>query len=234
MFRGILLILATALAFMMLISSVVAIGMHRLATEQKETKVAWKPIAAKKPPSAAVLLTEPAPDPIPEQASAPVNERVFAWAKDAERHGLVELVDGVEGKYERRERQKTGQFAGKMRLQASQPGHEFTRYLIGFGAPGDFAEWTVNLTRAGQYELDLNYACSQSPEGFPFAIVAGATTLPFSTESTRDAFGFRLATITRVTLQAGKSRIRIAPRGRVPIEAMKIRGLQLVPVEERP
>jgi len=223
-FRDLLIVAAVLLAMVAAVGGVVGGSVFRLWNE-KTKHAAMSPVAASPSDAQSNPATQPAAlvpaDPDAQAAgavdAAPQSNSIELWAKDATLHGNVELVEGPPV------RQWKGR--GGRNAVPQSPAH----HLGGFNAYQDYAAWTMEVLKAGEYEISLNCACSQWQQSH-FEIKIGSSEVRFASEGSRSEMLFRVAAVGRVTLPAGKTTLifRAAPIEREQ-PRLNLREVELIP-----
>jgi hypothetical protein len=95
----------------------------------------------------------------------------------------------------------------------------------------DRALWTVDMPRAGQYEVRLTYACDNGTAGNSFQLKCGEARLTGKIVGTGTWDNYRTTTLGRVRLAAGRVRVLIEPVGDPNNCLMDLQELVLVPVK---
>ena len=98
-------------------------------------------------------------------------------------------------------------------------------------SPDDRALWTVEVPRAGRYEVRLVYACDNGTAGNSFVLKCGETQLTGKIVGTGTWDDYRTTTLGRVRLLAKRNRVLIEPVGDPNNCLMDLRELVLVPVK---
>ena len=228
---GLLILSVTLLTVIASVVGVVSLGVHRLEQARKAADESWQ-----KPPEEAALAssTRPAIDTINasemEEPIPPKIGSIELWAKDATLHGLVTLVD--RSLLKKPQAETTDSKSEKHRIRVLMGGHSVTTHLAGFRTASDYAEWTVDLPKEGEYEIDLTYACPKWTQGGKFTLKVGDKSLPLVAEPTRYETSFRVMTIGKLTLPAGKTTVTLQPEGLTVKEHhyMNLRSVQLIPM----
>jgi hypothetical protein len=251
--RGLLVVVATAVGLIVVVVGVVGLVLHRLSSAQKASDEAWQPppkIAAHRdaiPPNAvpqdAIPQDAVSQDAVPAAAPIPDVERppeprplsVVLWASEAVPHGRVRFFDRDATRdkarlNEIRNPQGDGQNARKLRREM-MAGHPVTSYLGGWQDPDDSAQWTIELTKAGEYEIDLTYAFPKPAQSGEFVVKVADQSLTFRPEITRGQQGFRMSTVGRMTLPAGKWTLTLRAVDRLAGDrpSMSVRSVQVIP-----
>ncbi|MDB5290372.1 MAG: atsA 46 [Phycisphaerales bacterium] len=194
-------------------------------------------------PQDAILQDAIPPDAIPAAAPIPDVERppeprplsVVLWASEAVLHGRVRFFDRDAARNKARlneiqNAQGDRQNARKPRREM-MAGHPVTSYIGGWQDPADSAEWTVELPKAGEYEIDLTYAFPKPAQSGDFVVKVADQSLPFRPEQTRGPQGFRMSTVGRMTLPAGKWTLTLRAVDRLAGDrpSMSVRSVQVIP-----
>ena len=107
-----------------------------------------------------------------------------------------------------------------------------TRYgNLGFwGSAEDRAEWTVEIPRAGSYEVWMDFACPQATAGNPFVLTAASKQLRGTVAATASWDEYQKKMIGKISLSQGTSEISFRSDGAPKGYLLDLRGIQLVPV----
>jgi putative heme-binding domain-containing protein len=94
---------------------------------------------------------------------------------------------------------------------------------------GDYAVWTVELARGGEYDVYLDWACDDGVAGNPYVLEGARPALRGQVAGTGGWDRYRQQKIGTVTLSAGRQRLTFRP-DRAPRGALlDLRGIHLVP-----
>jgi putative membrane-bound dehydrogenase-like protein len=94
----------------------------------------------------------------------------------------------------------------------------------------DHVIWTVEVERAGQYDVSLDYACSDESAGNTFILEGGAAPLRGKVSGTGGWDKYRQEKIGTLNLAAGRTRIILRPDGdQFQRALMDLRGVAFVP-----
>ncbi len=80
--------------------------------------------------------------------------------------------------------------------------------IEGWSKPGEAAEWRIDVTRAGRYEVALDYGCAAASAGGKLKISGGGAALEFSPAATGTPNVFKRAVAGVLTLPAGPAVLR--------------------------
>jgi putative heme-binding domain-containing protein len=101
---------------------------------------------------------------------------------------------------------------------------------LGFwGSAEDRAEWTVEIPRAGSYEVWLDFACPQATAGNPFVLTAGSQQLRGTVAATESWDHYQKKMIGKISLSQGTSDISFRSDGAPKGYLLDLRGIQLIP-----
>ena len=95
----------------------------------------------------------------------------------------------------------------------------------------DRAHWSVEMPRAGQYEVRLVYACANGTAGNTFELKCADSRLTGKIVGTGTWDNYRTTSLGRVRLPAGRIRVLIAPVGDPNNCLMDLQELVFVPVK---
>jgi hypothetical protein len=88
--------------------------------------------------------------------------------------------------------------------------------------------WTVEVERAGEYDVFLDYACSDESAGNPFILEGGSSPLRGKVSPTGGWDKYRKTKFGTLKLDAGQRRIVLRPDGEQLQRAlMDLRGVHL-------
>jgi putative membrane-bound dehydrogenase-like protein len=94
----------------------------------------------------------------------------------------------------------------------------------------DKALWTVEVPKAGKYQVWLDWACDPSSTGNTLALDAGEKQLlTYRVESTGSWEKYRYARVGEVTLEAGRQSIVVRAQGPLTGALIDLKGIKLVP-----
>jgi putative heme-binding domain-containing protein len=109
---------------------------------------------------------------------------------------------------------------------------EETYHNLGFWASAnDRAVWSVEVPRAGRYEVWLDHACDAVDAGNRFVIEADEVLLEGKVASTGNWDTYQRRKFGTVKLPAGRLRVTVRARDRVHGALMDLRTLELVPAK---
>ena len=80
---------------------------------------------------------------------------------------------------------------------------------LGFWRAGEGAEWDVEVTRPGTYDVAMEWSVDEKNAGNPFVIEAGSQRLDGKVESTKRWDVYRIKQVGTITLDAGTQKVRI-------------------------
>lgn len=228
MFRGFLILASTLIAAIALLAGVVGYAFHRIASAQKQANTSWHPINFADPIGATGPSADPMGAPTSRESASDENQSVELWAKDAILHGGVKLVDPGGGRV-RVEAPRNERAARRLKALAEMSGHPITARLTNFRDNEDAAEWVADIPRTGEYEIDVAYA-SRWKMGGHFMIKLADKQFPMAAESTRSENSFRVVTLGKFSVKAGKTTLFFSPDIR-PGEHifLNLRSIQLIP-----
>ncbi len=110
---------------------------------------------------------------------------------------------------------------------------EETYRNLGFWASaGDRAVWTVEVPRAGKYEVRLDHACDSSAAGNEFVLEADEVLLTGKVASTGSWDRYVTRKFGAVRLPAGRIRLTMRSRGMIRGALIDLRAIKLVPLKE--
>jgi hypothetical protein len=224
----------TVIALIVVILGVVGAGMHQLSEEKRLANESWQSTKPTTAP-ASTKPVDPAQTASDEEIAGPQIDSIELLPKEAHLHGELQVI--ARGNGTDRGRGVFGfmlmspEGAERMRRRAALRGNANLSYLTGLNSANDWAEWEIDVPKPGNYEIDLTYACPDWEEGGNFVIKIGDKELSLTAESTRSELNFRVFTIGRLQLPAGKAvfTIRPTPNSTKARPFMNLRGVQLIP-----
>lgn len=77
----------------------------------------------------------------------------------------------------------------------------------------DVAQWSVEVEKAGHYEVSLDYACDEGSAGNEFAVVAGGLRLAGRATSTGNWDTYRTVAVGRIELVVGRQTVVVRSQG---------------------
>ncbi|HLX63381.1 MAG TPA: PVC-type heme-binding CxxCH protein [Planctomycetota bacterium] len=95
----------------------------------------------------------------------------------------------------------------------------------------DYAEWTVDVPRAGKYEVTLDYACMKDSAGNLYTIRAGLNELAGKVAGTGTWEDYQQAKAGEIAVDAGKQKISFRAGGPIKQSLIDLRALKLTPVK---
>jgi putative membrane-bound dehydrogenase-like protein len=99
----------------------------------------------------------------------------------------------------------------------------------------DYVVWTVDLSRAADFDVWLDWACDDWHSGNTFALYGGEPTIRATTTSSGGWYKYRQEKIGAIHLESGMHRLTVRPEGdEVKRALMDLRTVYLVPPGERP
>lgn len=95
---------------------------------------------------------------------------------------------------------------------------------------GDYAEWLIDLPKAGNFKVEIEFACKTEDAGGEFTVQFGENEHVHSTvESTKTWTDYLQKELASIKLEAGKQRVSIlSQKNEGPL--MKLRSIKLVPL----
>ena len=98
----------------------------------------------------------------------------------------------------------------------------------------DHVAWTVELPKAGRYELRLEWACEERSAGKTWLLQTGTAELKGKVESTGTWDDYKTAKVGEVLLSAGSQRLTMRSVSKLYANPlMDLKSLKLVPVMEK-
>jgi hypothetical protein len=100
---------------------------------------------------------------------------------------------------------------------------------LGFWRDTDTAQWTVNVPKAGAYNVTMEWSVDDRNAGNPFVLTARNTRLEGKIASTKRWDIYRLEPIGQIDLEAGEQVITLKANGQFKSALMDLRELRLAP-----
>jgi putative membrane-bound dehydrogenase-like protein len=94
----------------------------------------------------------------------------------------------------------------------------------------DHVIWSVEVTKAGKYEVWLDWACEKSEAGKRFLLQAGPNQLTGRVASTGNWDTYRQAKVGEIVLPAGRQRLTFRSAGRIFNPLIDLKSIKLVPL----
>jgi putative membrane-bound dehydrogenase-like protein len=98
----------------------------------------------------------------------------------------------------------------------------------------DHVVWTIELPRAGRFDVWLDWACADDSAGNAYILEGGGLTLRGKVPNTGGWDRYRQQKIGSVTLDAGSHRVILRPGGPPRGALLDLRGVHLVPEGQKP
>jgi putative membrane-bound dehydrogenase-like protein len=93
----------------------------------------------------------------------------------------------------------------------------------------DHVTWTVEVEKAGEYDVWLDWACADESAGNAYVLEGGKEPLRGKVKATGGWDKYRQEKVGTVTLAAGTQRLTVRPDGELRRALMDLRGVRLVP-----
>ena len=97
-------------------------------------------------------------------------------------------------------------------------------------SPDDRAEWEVEVPRAGEYDVVLDFACESKSAGNVLLLLSDEGRVSFKVPGAGGWESYRQARAGRLALRAGKQTITARSDGKVSGALIDLRSVKLVPV----
>jgi putative heme-binding domain-containing protein len=94
----------------------------------------------------------------------------------------------------------------------------------------DHTVWTVEVSRAGRYAVEFDWACDTSVAGNPWRLETGGGNLTGEVESTGNWETYRQKQIGEITVAPGHQRVVLRPARKPQGAMIDLRAIRLVPV----
>jgi hypothetical protein len=95
----------------------------------------------------------------------------------------------------------------------------------------DHVAWSVQVAKAGPYDVLLDYACHDDSAGNICVLEAGEAALHGRVKGTGGWDKYRQWKLGTLTLKAGPQRLSLRPDGKPTRALMDLRSIRLVPVK---
>jgi hypothetical protein len=105
------------------------------------------------------------------------------------------------------------------------------RNLGYWSSPDDHAVWSLELPKAGKYQVSLDYACDDGAAGDSFVVAIAGQTLGGRVEGTGTWDIYRSKGIGTIELPAGPADLTMRSVGRIKSALIDLRGIRLVPIK---
>jgi putative heme-binding domain-containing protein len=100
-----------------------------------------------------------------------------------------------------------------------------------WGSADDRAVWTANVSRAGTYEVWLDWACPRGEAGKAALIEVGGESVTARIDATSNWEEYKQAKIGELKLKEGEQRLTVRAAGPFKGYLMDLRGVKLVPTK---
>ena len=104
---------------------------------------------------------------------------------------------------------------------------------LGFWRAGEGAEWEVEVTKPGTYDVSMEWSVDDKNAGNPFVFEAGANKLEGKVESTNRWDIYRIKKIGTIQLDPGTQKVSFKARESFKGALMDLRELRLTPAKKR-
>jgi putative membrane-bound dehydrogenase-like protein len=98
----------------------------------------------------------------------------------------------------------------------------------------DHVAWTVEVEKAGEYDVWLDWACADAVAGNAYVVEGGQAALRGKVKATGGWDKYRQEKIGTVTLEAGTRRLTFRPDGDLRGALLDLRGIYLTPPGQKP
>jgi putative heme-binding domain-containing protein len=102
-----------------------------------------------------------------------------------------------------------------------------------WSSESDRAAWNVEVERAGEFLVQLNYACADESAGNRYALEAGSKQLVGQIAGTGSWDNYRTLDVGKVSLTTGKQQIVVRPSAPVQNALMDLKSIELKPVRSK-
>ena len=93
----------------------------------------------------------------------------------------------------------------------------------------DWADWTLDLTQAGVFEVELTQGCGRGSAGSQIELRVADQVIPWTVEETGHFQNFVVRRLGRVSLGAGRHTLAVRPVRKIGGAVMDLRQIRLVP-----
>jgi hypothetical protein len=94
----------------------------------------------------------------------------------------------------------------------------------------DYAAWTMNVPKAGAFDVWLEYACADDDAGNEYTLFAGSSKKSGRVSGTGSWDSYRPMSVGRVELDAGQQRVLVKPAGKLQGALFDLKSIRLKPV----
>ncbi len=116
------------------------------------------------------------------------------------------------------------------KVDGSTAQYESDKDCIGFWTnPSDSVTWEFEVTKPGEYNVKLEYACPSDTEGTTFDVIVADQSLRARISATPSWSSFASADLGKIKLSQGKSTLRIKPIHMPGYAVMNLKALHLEP-----
>jgi putative heme-binding domain-containing protein len=160
---------------------------------------------------------------------------LFAFLASSTPPPLPKHIDG-----NKPEQVKADPTTGVLRL-TSQTAEVYGRTLIwehkhdnlGYWVSNDdHAVWSVDVPRAGQFDVVLNFACDPKAAGNTYVISSGKARVSGKVPDTGGFDRFRVEKVGRLELPAGVQRVTMRPLDTIKFALIDLKAIELVPAKD--
>ena len=99
-------------------------------------------------------------------------------------------------------------------------------------SPGDHVIWTLDVPTAGQYSVNIDYACADEAAGNAYVLEVAGQRLSATADSTGSWDNYRGKNLGTVKLPVGLTELVVRPSGQVRSALMDLRSIRLVPLKK--
>jgi arylsulfatase A len=98
---------------------------------------------------------------------------------------------------------------------------------------GDYAAWRVQVTKAGNYDIEILQGCGKGQGGSSAVVSVGTKTVPFEILETGHFQNFVRRSVGKVAIPAGNHAVEVRIRNIAKNAAMDLREVRLIPAGSR-
>ncbi|HUE70220.1 MAG TPA: PVC-type heme-binding CxxCH protein, partial [Pirellulaceae bacterium] len=100
-------------------------------------------------------------------------------------------------------------------------------------SPGDHVVWTLDVPTAGEYSVNIDYACAAAAAGDSYVLEVAGQRISATAEATGSWDNYRGKNIGTVKLPVGITELVVRPNGPIRSALMDLRSIRLVPVKKQ-
>ncbi len=97
----------------------------------------------------------------------------------------------------------------------------------------DFVVWTLDVPKAGKYQIEIEWACEAQAAGHRLVVTSRGSTVTHKITATAGWDDYRKTTIGTIDLQAGVQPLTFKPASRPLPALMDLRSVRLIPIVDK-